>query len=129
MKRRGFLKASAAGCALALVEPVSSFSETKESTITPPAFELEEMSVSELQQGMQSGKYSSRSLVEKYVDRIFLVFQRLHTRQNYEGTGMGLAITRKIAEHHGGCITAHSKPNEGSTFVVLLPLKQKSPTI
>ena len=70
MKRRGFLKASAAGCALALVEPVSSFSETKESTITPPAFELEEMSLSELQQGMQSGKYSSRSLVEKYVDRI-----------------------------------------------------------
>jgi len=70
VKRRGFLKASAAGCALALVEPVSSFSETKESTITPPAFELEEMSVSELQQGMQSGKYSSRSLVEKYVDRI-----------------------------------------------------------
>jgi len=70
VKRRGFLKASAAGCALALVEPVSSFSETKESTITPPAFELEEMSLSELQQGMQSGKYSSRSLVEKYVDRI-----------------------------------------------------------
>ena len=70
MKRRGFLKAGATGCALALVNPVSSFSEPKESTIGPPAFELEEMSVSELQQGMQSGKYSSRSLVEKYVDRI-----------------------------------------------------------
>ena len=70
MKRRGFIKASAAGCALALVEPVSSFSETRESSVAAPAFELEEMSLSELQQGLQSGKYSSRSLVEKYVDRI-----------------------------------------------------------
>ena len=70
MKRRGFIKASAAGCALALVEPVSSFSETRESSVAVPAFELEEMSLSELQQGLQSGKYSSRSLVEKYVDRI-----------------------------------------------------------
>jgi len=70
VKRRGFIKASAAGCALALVEPVSSFSETRESSVAVPAFELEEMSLSELQQGLQSGKYSSRSLVEKYVDRI-----------------------------------------------------------
>ena len=70
MKRRGFLKAGATGCALALVDPVSSFSKPKESTIAPPAFELEEMSLAEMQQAMQSGKYSSRSLVEKYVDRI-----------------------------------------------------------
>ncbi len=70
MKRRGFLKASAAGCALTLMDPVSSFSETRESPVAAPAFELEEMSLSELQQGLQSGKYSSRSLVEKYVDRI-----------------------------------------------------------
>ena len=70
MKRRGFLKASAAGCALALVEPVSSFSETRESPPAAPAFELEEMSLAELQQGLQSGKYSSRSLVEKYLERI-----------------------------------------------------------
>ena len=70
MKRRGFLKASATGCALALVDPVSSFSKTEESTLAPAAFELEEMSLSEMQQAMQSGKYSSRSLVEKYVDRI-----------------------------------------------------------
>ncbi|HSE30058.1 MAG TPA: amidase [Pyrinomonadaceae bacterium] len=70
MKRRGFLKASAAGYALALVDPVSSFSEAKESAPSPPAFELEEMSLSEMQQGLQSGKYSARSLIEKYVDRI-----------------------------------------------------------
>ena len=55
---------------------------------------------------------------EKYLDRIFNVFQRLHTRNEYEGTGMGLAIVRKIALHHGGDITAKSKPGEGSTFIL-----------
>ncbi len=63
---------------------------------------------------------------EKYLDRIFQVFQRLHTRQNYEGTGMGLAITRKIVEHHSGTVTARSRPGEGSTFIVNLPLKQRT---
>jgi signal transduction histidine kinase len=50
------------------------------------------------------------------------VFQRLHTRGEYEGTGMGLAITRKIALFHGGEITAKSKPGEGATFIVTLPV-------
>jgi signal transduction histidine kinase len=59
---------------------------------------------------------------EKYLDRIFNVFQRLHTRGEYEGTGMGLAITRKIALFHGGEITAKSKPGEGATFIVTLPV-------
>ncbi len=58
---------------------------------------------------------------EKYLDRIFNVFQRLHTRNEYEGTGMGLAIVRKIALHHGGDITAKSKPGEGSTFILTVP--------
>lgn len=62
---------------------------------------------------------------EKYHDKIFQVFQRLHGRETYEGTGMGLAITRKIAEHHGGEIQAKSKPGEGATFIVTLPLKQR----
>lgn len=68
---------------------------------------------------------------EKYLDRIFQVFQRLHSRSAYEGTGMGLAITRKIVEHHGGRITARSKAGEGSTFLVSLPLQQRKtqPTI
>jgi two-component system, LuxR family, sensor kinase FixL len=61
---------------------------------------------------------------EKYLDRIFDVFQRLHTRKEYEGTGMGLAIVRKIVLHHHGEITAKSKPNEGATFIVTLPVTQ-----
>lgn len=61
---------------------------------------------------------------EQYLDRIFQVFQRLHGRGEYEGTGVGLAICRKIAERHGGSITARSTPGEGTTFLVRLPVRQ-----
>ncbi|MGE5343586.1 MAG: sensor histidine kinase [Candidatus Omnitrophota bacterium] len=62
---------------------------------------------------------------EKYLDRIFMPFQRLHARTTYEGSGMGLAICRKIAERHHGTITAKSTPGQGATFIVTLPLEQK----
>ena len=67
---------------------------------------------------------------EKYLDRIFNVFQRLHTRNEYEGTGMGLAIARKIVLYHHGEITAKSKPGQGTTFIATFPLthpKEPSP--
>jgi PAS domain S-box-containing protein len=60
---------------------------------------------------------------EKYLDRIFQIFQRLHGRTEYEGTGIGLAICSKIVDRHHGVITASSKPGEGAKFVVTLPCK------
>lgn len=66
---------------------------------------------------------------EKYLDRIFTVFQRLHTRTEYEGTGIGLAICRKIVEGHNGTITATSHPNQGATFIIVLPMNQQEEII
>jgi PAS domain S-box-containing protein len=61
---------------------------------------------------------------EKYLDKIFAVFQRLHGRNEFEGTGVGLAVCRRITDRHGGIITAQSKTGEGATFVVTFPLRQ-----
>ncbi len=61
---------------------------------------------------------------ELYLDRIFKPFQRLHSRQEYEGSGMGLAICRRIVERHAGDITAHSGLGQGATFIVTLPIQQ-----
>ena len=61
---------------------------------------------------------------EKYADRIFAPFERLHTRERFAGTGMGLAICRRIVERHHGTIEARSRKDEGSTFVVRLPVRQ-----
>ena len=58
---------------------------------------------------------------QQHEKRIFELFQRLHGRHEYEGTGIGLAICRKIAERHGGAIHARSRPGDGATFLVDLP--------
>jgi signal transduction histidine kinase len=58
----------------------------------------------------------------KYAERIFSAFERLHSRSEYEGTGIGLSIARKIAWRHGGELAATSAPGQGSTFTLTLPL-------
>jgi len=61
---------------------------------------------------------------EEYSDKIFRMFERLHSRARYAGSGIGLAICRKIVERHGGTIAATSSAGEGSTFTVTLPVTQ-----
>ncbi|MDV3347301.1 PAS domain S-box protein [Leptothoe sp. LEGE 181152] len=58
----------------------------------------------------------------KYCDRIFQPFQRLHGRKAYEGSGIGLAICRKVIHRHGGILRAESQPGEGATFIATLPV-------
>jgi signal transduction histidine kinase len=61
---------------------------------------------------------------EKYLERIFKPFHRLHGKNEYGGVGMGLAICSKVIEHHRGTITAKSTLGKGSTFIVTLPVKE-----
>jgi signal transduction histidine kinase len=62
---------------------------------------------------------------EQFLEKIFLLFQRLD-HEDSEGTGIGLAIVKKVVATHGGIITAKSKKNQGSSFIFILPLKQNS---
>jgi light-regulated signal transduction histidine kinase (bacteriophytochrome) len=64
---------------------------------------------------------------EMYKEKIFTMFQRLHSKEAFEGTGIGLAIVKKIVEKHNGIITVNSTEGEGTTFTMVLPVRQNKP--
>ncbi|WP_278022764.1 ATP-binding protein [Flavobacterium ginsengisoli] len=65
----------------------------------------------------------------EFAEKIFTAFERLHSKDQYEGNGLGLALCRKIAERHNGKITAAGEKDNGAEFTVTLPLQQKADTL
>jgi PAS domain S-box-containing protein len=103
----------------------SEVNEQKDSNISG-AFRFDLDAMSELPQGFCRICVEDNGIGfdERYLDRIFTVFQRLHGRTEYEGSGVGLAVCRKIVERHNGHITATSKLGSGAKFIITLPLNQ-----
>lgn len=102
MKRRDFLHTAAAGSVLAIAQPASALNPPAPA-FTPPAFELDEITIAELQQGLQNAKYTSKSLVEKYTDRINEIDKRGPTLRsvielNPDAEAIAIALDRERKE-------------------------------
>jgi signal transduction histidine kinase len=117
-----------------LISNALKFSKTN----TPPVINIFSEPVNELSLEAapdKNGKYvridisdNGIGLDESYIDKIFVIFQRLHGKTQYEGTGIGLAIVKKIIEKHNGIIGVKSTEGEGATFTIVLPVKQNNNT-
>ncbi len=92
----------------------------------PPRIEVSQVSSAQADQVSIAIADNGIGFDEKYIDQIFEPFQRLHGRLEYPGTGMGLAICRKIIEYHSGSIHTSSAPNQGTTITVTLPTHPQS---
>ena len=91
---------------------------------TPPKIHISSVQDNENKEYIFSISDNGIGIEEQYFDRIFNIFQRLHTREEHEGTGIGLSVVKRIVERHGGRIWLESEQGKGSTFYFTIPIKE-----
>lgn len=91
---------------------------------TPPKIHISSVQDNENKEYIFSISDNGIGIEEQYFDRIFNIFQRLHTREEHEWTGIGLSVVKRIVERHGGRIWLESEQGKGSTFYFTIPIKE-----